>query len=127
MDQVLVLGPRVDEARAELCRSGRRCGFCRVYPGHGEVCEERGRAVHSRSKPCRVYDQVTPEELAEVKERKKAYFQRPEVKEKQKAYSQRPEVKEKQKAYNQKQRRVLELLRTADPDLYEQLTKEAQK
>lgn len=118
MDQVLVLSSRVDEARAAICRSGRRCGFCRIYPGNGEVCEERGRAVHSRSRACRVYDQMTPEELAEVKERKKAYNE---------AYFQRPEVKERKKAYKKAHQRFLEFLRIANPELYAQLQEEARR
>ena len=109
MDQLVIDDtPLLQEARRQLTL-GRRCSYCRQYPGHGEVCPERGRPVYARSKPCKVYDEMTAAEYAELKEKVKAQ---------RKAY--REANKEKLKA----QQKMLELLKAADPDLYRQLTEE---
>ena len=45
-----------------------------------------------------------------LKEKQRAYFQRPEVKVKKRAYAQRPEAKEKRRAYAQRPERKIRAL-----------------
>ena len=89
MDQIMG-SPFIEEARRACTR--RRCGLCRIYPGNGEVCEGRGRAVSPLSRPCRVYDPMSPTEYAKLKE---------EMAEKQRAYrlTHKEELAEKKRAY----------------------------
>ena len=43
-----------------------------------------------------------PEKLKLIKEKQRAYRQRPDIRERQRAYNQRPDIKEKQRAYRQR-------------------------
>ena len=65
---------------------------------------------------------LRPAEAADVKERMRAYRQRPDVKERKRAYQQRPDVKERMRAYDQRPD-VKERMRAYDqrPDVKERM------
>ena len=71
----------------QVRRQGRPFSLCRACRLDPELVKEKRRAYFQRP---------------EVKEKRRAYRQRPEVKEKRRAYRQRPEVKAKQAAYYQR-------------------------
>jgi len=79
----------------------RRCGFCRLYPGCRQLCEERGKPVSPQSSPCRVYDPVSPEEYMERRLENKD-----KIKEYQRAYREanKDRLKEQQRAYYKKKK-----------------------
>lgn len=79
----LVVPSGLAEAQRVLCLRDR-CGFCRLYPGYGVVCVERGCKVSSQSRPCNSYSEMSPGEYLEymgmraelAKKRKREYNQR---------------------------------------------------
>jgi len=90
----------------------RRCGFCRLYPGCRQLCEERGKPVSPQSSPCSVYDPVSPEEYLEqqkaYREANKDYWKayREANKDYWKAYREanKDRLKEQQRAYYKKKK-----------------------
>jgi len=78
---------------------GRPVSLCRTCRFDRGRVKEKQRAY--RQRPEVKEKQRAYFQRPEVKEKKRAYFQRPEVKEKKRAYRQRPEVKEKKRAYRE--------------------------
>jgi hypothetical protein len=69
----------------EALKHGFFCSVCGQLTEHVKVANEWVCVDH-----------------VDVKEKKRAYYQRPDVKEKKRAYRQRPDVKEKKRAYRQR-------------------------